>query len=73
MPMQQTPYGRKYSHSGRNSGGFSCYFAIYDEKKFGYVFFVNNWRASDFNEILEAYLVSGTSDKGAADNLEQSP
>jgi CubicO group peptidase (beta-lactamase class C family) len=73
MPMQQTPYGRKYSHSGRNSGGFSCYFAIYDEKKFGYVFFVNNWRASDFNEILEAYLVSGMSDKGAADNLEQSP
>ncbi len=59
MPVQETPHGKKYSHSGRNSGGFSCYFALYDEKKFGYVFFVNNWRASDFNKILEAYLVTG--------------
>jgi Beta-lactamase len=61
---EETPYGKKYSHSGRNSGGFSCYFAVYDEQKFGYVFFVNNKQASDFNEILEAYLVTGAAAEG---------
>jgi hypothetical protein len=61
---EETPYGRKYSHSGRNSGGFSCYFAVYDEQKFGYAFFVNNQKASDVNEILEAYLVTGAAAEG---------
>jgi CubicO group peptidase (beta-lactamase class C family) len=57
--VEETPYGKKYSHSGLNLG-FTCYFAVYDEPKFGYVFFLNNQQAGDFNAALQAYLVTGT-------------
>jgi CubicO group peptidase (beta-lactamase class C family) len=63
--VQKTPYGTQYSHGGLNPG-FTCYFVVYDESKFGYVFFLNNQQAGDFNEALEAYLVTGDPNKSGS-------
>jgi hypothetical protein len=56
--VRKTPYGTKYSHDGDNPG-FSSYFAIYDEKKLGYVFFVNNDQAPALRKALDGYLITG--------------
>lgn len=59
--VETTPYGTVYSHSGLNVG-FHCYFAVYDEPKFGYVYFINNQKGENFSRAIDAYLVSGTPD-----------
>jgi hypothetical protein len=56
--VEETPYGKKYSHGGRNMG-FTCQFAIYDDSKVGYVFFTNSEQADLINESIEAYLIKG--------------
>jgi CubicO group peptidase (beta-lactamase class C family) len=58
--VEETPYGRKYSHSGLNPG-FTCYFAVFDERKSGYVFLLNNQKAGGFGKALETYLITGAS------------
>ena len=40
LVVEETPFGKKYSHMGVNTG-WRCRFGIYDESKLGYVVFTN--------------------------------
>ena len=49
---------RHYGHGGHNTG-FTSAFEVFKDRKFGYVFMVNNYQAPKFHEDLKAFLVSG--------------
>ena len=56
--VEQTPFGKKFSHTGVNPG-WRCRFAIYDDLNMGYVVFTNSDRGDHFGDDLERFLVTG--------------
>lgn len=56
--IEDTPYGRAYSHGG-NNGDFQSHFEFFKEKKIGYVFFTNCAQGESFNNALNTLLRTG--------------
>lgn len=56
--VDSTPFGPSYGHGGRNFG-FTSFFEVFKDQKFGYAFLVNNHHAAQFREALRAFLVTG--------------
>ena len=60
--VEDTPHGKKYSHTGVNTG-WRCRFGIYDDLKLGYVDFTNSDSGAQFGEDLEKFLITGRPDQ----------
>ena len=58
MVVEDTPQGKKYSHTGVNTG-WRCRFGLFDDLELGYVVFTNSDRGDQFAEDLEQFLVTG--------------
>ena len=54
----ESEFGKHFRHGGHNTG-FTSAFKAYPDRKFGYVFMVNNYQAPKFEKDLEAFLVTG--------------
>lgn len=64
--IEETPYGRVYSHGG-NNGDFQSHFEFNKEKKIGYVFFTNCAQGEKFNNALNTLLRTGNPEKVTED------
>ncbi|MGD0338146.1 MAG: serine hydrolase domain-containing protein [Bacteroidota bacterium] len=53
--MKHSEFGNEYMHDGDNYN-FTCAFMFNQEQKFGYVFFTNCNKGSEFNKKLEPFL-----------------
>lgn len=65
--IEETPYGRAYSHGG-NNGDFQSHFEFFKEKKVGYVFFTNCAQGETFNNALNTLLRTGHPEKNTEDD-----
>ncbi len=54
----ESEFGKYCQHGGHNTG-FTSAFKAYLDRKFGYVFMVNNYQAPTFEKDLKAFLVTG--------------
>lgn len=62
----ESEFGKHYRHGGHNVG-FTSAFEIYPDRKFGYVFMVNNYQAVEFEKDLRAFLVTGKTECAKCD------
>ncbi|WP_143306458.1 serine hydrolase domain-containing protein [Chitinophaga vietnamensis] len=60
LAIKHTPYGVRYMHSG-NNGDYTAYFVIYNEKRSGFVFLVNNSEAGELFDTLLPLFTDGVS------------
>lgn len=58
IAVEGSPHGTWYSHGGSNPG-FTSKFELHDEGRTGYVFLVNNQQGHNFNQDLQAFLITG--------------
>ncbi|MGD0781303.1 MAG: serine hydrolase domain-containing protein, partial [Candidatus Aminicenantales bacterium] len=59
IEMKPTRFGNEYMHDGYNLNFYSA-FMFNKEQKFGYVFFTNCNKGTDFNKKLESFLTDRT-------------
>jgi hypothetical protein len=60
IAIEETSAGTNYGHGGRNVG-FTSHSVMYKDSGIGYVFLVNNDDAQKFDNVLNAYLITGKS------------
>ena len=60
--IEETPFGRVYSHGG-NNGDFQSHFEFFRDQKIGYVFFTNCDQGEAFNNALNTFLRTGHPEK----------
>ena len=58
LVVEDTKFGKKYSHGGVNRG-WRCHFGIYDKLKSGYVVFTNSDNGDELWKDLGQFLVDG--------------